>query len=128
MTYASDPILGAMGGAARGMEAQSTRLRLSAENLSNADTPGYRRKLTTFRVGDEGVSTGRISLDRTPGKTLYDPAHPMADASGLVTLSNVDMMVELADAREAGRSYEANLQVFSQARRLYDGLLSILKR
>ena len=34
--------------AASGMEAQSARLRHVAENISNVDTPGYRRKLVSF--------------------------------------------------------------------------------
>ena len=123
-----DPILGAMKAASTGMEAQTTRLRLSSENLSNADTPGYRRKLVAFQADEGGVSVGRVQLDRTEGERVFDPSHPLADANGTVLMSNVDMMVELADAREAGRSFDANLQVFSQARRLYDGLLGILKR
>ncbi|WOI52945.1 flagellar basal body rod C-terminal domain-containing protein [Parvularcula sp. LCG005] len=123
-----DSLLGSLNAAASGMEAQSLRLRLATENLSNADTPGYQRKLITFRVGEAGVEPGRVSLDRTEGTLLFDPAHPLADADGTVELSNVNMLIEMADAREAGRSYDANLQVFTQARRLYDGLLSVLKR
>ena len=34
--------------ASGGMRAQAGRLRLSAENIANADTPGYRRKLAAF--------------------------------------------------------------------------------
>ena len=124
----ADPILGAMRAAGAGMGAQQTRLRVSAENLSNADTPGYQRKLVPFRVDDGLVSVGRTRLDGREGERIYDPAHPLADAEGTVTLSNVDTMIELADAREAQRSFDANLQVFGQARRLYDGLLSILRR
>lgn len=125
----ADPILGAMGLAGAGMEAQSMRLRLVSENLSNADTPGYRRKLVTFELGDEGaVSPGRVRLDRSDREVLYDPSHPLAGADGTVTMTNVDMMVEMADAREAGRGYEANLKAFAQAQRLYSGLLEIIKR
>jgi len=43
-------------------------------------------------------------------------------------MSNVDMMIELADAREAGRSYEANLSTFKQATQMYSSLLSLLRR
>ena len=124
----TDPILGALRASGAGMNAQQTRLRLSAENLSNADTPGYRRKLVPFRAEEGAVRTGPVRLDERPGELRHDPAHPLADGAGMVTLSNVNMMVELADAREAQRSFDANLQVFGQARRLYDGLLSILRR
>lgn len=124
----SDPILGAMGASASGMHAQTTRLRLSAENLSNADTPGYRRKLTSFEEAADGVRVGRTRLDPKEGARLYEPGHPLAEADGTVLMSNVDAMIELADAREAGRGFDANLQAFGQARRLYDGLIGILRR
>ena len=124
----SDPIMGAMKASASGMTAQTTRLRLTAENLSNADTPGYRRKLTSFAETDGGVAAGRTRLDRTERARVFEPEHPLADADGTVLMSNVDAMIELADAREAGRGFDANLQVFGQARRLYDGLIGILRR
>jgi flagellar basal-body rod protein FlgC len=124
----ADPILGAMRASASGMEAQSFRLRLSSENLSNADTPGYRRKLTVFMPDEAGVELGRVRLSREEGERVYDPNHPLAEADGTVLMSNVDAMIELADAREAGRGFDANLQAFAQARRLYDGLIGILRR
>jgi flagellar basal-body rod protein FlgC len=55
------------------------------------------------------VSTGRVTLDRRDLPQIYDPGHILADDTGHYLGSNVDLMVELADAREAQRSYEANL-------------------
>ncbi|GGY43863.1 flagellar basal body protein [Parvularcula lutaonensis] len=125
----ADPIFGAMGAASSGMETQSFRMRTTAENLSNIDTPGYRRKLLFFEaMKDGGVELSRLDLSREAGKERYDPYHPLADDRGMVTLSNVDAMVELADAREARRSFDANLQVFRQAQGFYRGLLSVLER
>ena len=46
-----------------------------------------------------------------PYRVEHMPGHPAADANGYVKLPNVDMLVEVADMREANRSYEANLQV-----------------
>ncbi len=59
----------ALGVSTSGLKAQATRLRHLAENISNADTPGYRRKLVAFETAmnpDRGVSTvqtGKVSLD-----------------------------------------------------------------
>lgn len=121
--------------AASGMRAQADRLRLSAENMANADTPGYRRKLTTFeaevtRGPDAGqVTTGPVTLDRRTDLTrIFDPSHPLADESGYYDGSNVDLVVEIADAREAQRSYEANLRMFDQARQMSQGLMDLLRR
>lgn len=119
--------------AASGMNVQAFRLRIISENLSNADTHGYQKKQVTFaqamQDGDQGstVAIDRVSLDRTDGQLLYDPAHPLADETGMVESSNVNMMMELADAREAGRSYEANLATFRQATQMYRSLIDLLR-
>ncbi|WP_299672798.1 flagellar basal body rod protein FlgC [uncultured Roseobacter sp.] len=116
-----------------GLKAQATRLRHLAENISNADTPGYRRKLVPFETafnagnGVSMVETGRVQLDRSTLERVYDPSHPMADETGYFDSSNVDLMIELADAREAQRSYEANLKVFEQTRKMSSGLMDILR-
>ena len=117
-----------------GLRAQATRLRHLAENISNADTPGYRRKLVSFEAavrGGSGVSsveTGPVRLDQRALARTYDPAHPMADEDGYFDASNVDLMIELSDAREAQRSYEANLKVFEQTRKMSSGLMELLRR
>jgi flagellar basal-body rod protein FlgC len=119
---------------ASGMTAQATRLRHVSENIANADTPGYRRKLVAFEtVAGAGqtageVRPGRVRLDRSPLPEIHDPAHPMANASGVYLGSNVDLVIEIADARQAQRSYEANLKMFDQARQMTGSLLDLLRR
>jgi flagellar basal-body rod protein FlgC len=119
---------------ASGLKAQAQRLRHVSENIANADTPGYRRKSVPFeRVLDAGqgegaVRTGRVKLDQTPLAQIYDPAHPLADDSGHYDGSNVDLVIEIADAREAQRSYEANLKMFDQARQMSSSLFDLLRR
>ncbi len=114
---------------ASGMEAQAMRLRHVSENIANADTPGYHRKTVSFEIGTTGeVMTGPVRLDRTELQTLYDPGHPLADATGNYDGSNVDLVTEIADAREAQRSYEANLRMFDQARQMAQSLFELLRR
>jgi len=119
---------------ASGMKAQASRLRHVSENIANADTPGFRRKMTDFRqVLEAGqmtgqVETGRVRLDRSTLPQIYDPSHPMADETGHYDGSNVDLVLEIADAREAQRSYEANLRMFDQARQMSTRLLELLRR
>ena len=120
--------------AASGMRAQSVRLRHVSENIANADTPGYRRKTVSFAAEVErgqatgGVEAGRVRLDRTALPQVHDPAHPLADASGHYEGSNVDLLIEIADAREAQRSYEANLKMFEQVRQMSSSLMDLLRR
>ncbi|ANP37297.1 MULTISPECIES: flagellar basal body rod protein FlgC [Rhodobacterales] len=119
---------------ASGLQAQAKRLRHVSENISNADTPGYRRKTVPFQaVRDintdvESVKVGRVSLDRSELEQVYDPSHPLADESGHYKGSNVDLMIEIADAREAQRSYEANLKMFDQTRQMSSSLMDLLRK
>ena len=105
-----------------------------ARNVANADTPGYRRKTVSFeaemaRGAETGrVEVGRVRLDRTDLQRIYDPENPLADATGHYDGSNVNLLVEVADAREAQRSYEANLKVFDQVRQMSTALMDLLRR
>ena len=69
----------------------------------------------------------QIGTDSQPFRVEYNPSHPAADAQGYVKLPNVDVLTELTDLREANRSYEANLQTFSQAKALVTMTLDLLK-
>lgn len=123
-----------MAASAAGMQAQAARLRLTSENIANADTPGYHRKVMSFEQsmtgGDPGaiVTPGRVQLDPTEPERIYEPGHPLASADGFHSGSNVNLMLEIADAREAQRSYEANLKMLDQSRQMMSSLLELLKR
>ena len=116
--------------AASGMEAQAMRLRHVSENIANADTPGYHRKVMTFEQAmDTGlVEAGPVKLDQGDLAKIYDPGHPLADDTGHYDGSNVDLVIEIADAREAQRSYEANLRMFDQTRQMTQSLFDLLRR
>lgn len=135
-----DPLTAALKVAASGMGAQSERLRIVSENLANAQstgtTPGsdpYQRKTVTFAAeldrasGGNFVDVASISRDRTAFPVEYQPGHEAADEFGYVKLPNVNMLVEMADMREANRGYEANLQVIKQARQLISMTIDLMR-
>lgn len=126
--------------AASGLEAQSMRLRVVSENLANAEsagrTPGadpYRRKDVLFTseldrlTGADVVAVAGTRPDPAPFRLEYQPGHPAADAAGYVKLPNVNMIVELADMKQANRSYEANLQVVKQGREMLSMTIDLLR-
>ena len=126
--------------AAGGLEAQSTRLRIVSENIANARSTGstagaepYSRKTVLFQaqldreLGASAVSIKGLSTDESPFRIEFDPGHPAADENGNVKLPNVDMLVEMADMREATRSYEANLQMMKQARSMISMTIDLLR-
>lgn len=135
-----DPLTASLKISASGLEAQSARLRVVSENLANArstgDTPGadpYRRKTISFTeeldraAGFNTVEVKKIGVDRSDFQTEYDPGNPAADANGVVKVPNVNILVEMADMREANRSYEANLQSIRQARDLISSTIDLLR-
>jgi flagellar basal-body rod protein FlgC len=139
----SDPFVTAANSASHGLFAQSTRMRVLSENIANADTTGktpgsdpYRRKTISFRdMVDDGdtcdgvdmVGVDKIARDEAPFRTEYMPGHPAADDKGYVKMPNVDMLVELADMREASRAYTANTQVIKQVRELVSMTIDLLR-
>jgi flagellar basal-body rod protein FlgC len=135
-----DPLSTALRIGASGLEAQSRRLRVVTENLANAQstgkTPGsdpYTRKIVTFESeldeasGANLVKVGSIDRHRSPYRVEHNPGHPAADANGFVKLPNVEIVSEVADMREANRSYEANLQVIKQAREMISMTIDMLR-
>jgi flagellar basal-body rod protein FlgC len=120
--------------AASGMRAQAARIRHVSENIANTDTPGYHRKTVSFQeelvdgTRPGSVTVGPVRLDQSPLETVYDPTNPLADASGNYDGSNVNLLIEIADAREAQRSYEANLKMFDQVRQMSASLLDLLRK
>lgn len=135
-----DPLSAASKIAGSGLEVQSTRLRVVSENIANArstgDTPGadpYRRKTVTFgseldrASGVERVTVKKLGVDRGDFVNEYDPGNPAADTNGMVKMPNVNILIEMADMREANRSYDANLQVIRQTRDLVASTIDLLK-
>jgi flagellar basal-body rod protein FlgC len=123
-----------------GLAAQSARLRIISENVANAHstgkTPGsdpYTRKTIGFASeldrasGANLVRISALGVDPTPFNIERDPGNPAASASGEVKTPNVNMLVELADMREANRAYEANLQIIKQAKDLFEMTVDLLK-
>lgn len=125
---------------AHGMEAQTERLRVIAENIANQDssgsTPGatpYRRRTVVFAnaldraLGAETVRIAAVVPDQSPFPVKYDPSNPAADGQGYVRTPNVNGFVEMMDMREAERSYSANLNVMQASRSMLSRTIDLLK-
>ena len=126
--------------AAAGLRAQATRLRIITENVANAQSTGanperepYRRKVVTFANvldRESGIKTVQVTEVRpSPAEfpKRYDPGHPSAKADGYVLLPNVNVSLEMADMKQAHRSYQANLQVIEATDSMTKHLDAILR-
>jgi flagellar basal-body rod protein FlgC len=112
------------------VSAQSQRLNVVASNLANAesvagpDGKAYQARHVVFATqatGDKaaaGVRVTGIVTDQTPGKQVHDPKHPMADAEGYVTSSNVNVVEEMVNMISASRAYQTGVEVMNTAKTL----------
>jgi flagellar basal-body rod protein FlgC len=124
----------------------------NAQSTRGPDGQPYRRKevvlqatggATTFQAVLDGAIDGRagggrattatgvqvaaIVEDETPGRRVYDPGHPDADAQGYVTLPNVDAVTEMVDLISASRAYEANVTAMQTAKMMFTKTLELLR-
>ncbi len=137
---------------AGGLRAHSRRIEVSARNIANIDTPNYVRKISVLNATEDisfagllntmkedvfGIGTipfleGGVTFtgtveDPTPSEKIYRPGHPDADEEGYVKMSNVNPMVDIADATLAQRAYEASLGVMSITKTMASRALEIGK-
>ena len=133
-----------------GLNVHGKRLELSAKNMANIDTPNYVRKISVINSTDDisfsgllnnmkedvfgagtipflsgGVKYTGVIEDPTPGDRVYRPGHPDADENGFITASNVNPIVDMADAILAQRAYEASLSVISISKTMANRALEI---
>jgi flagellar basal-body rod protein FlgC len=137
----ADSMFSTLAVSSAGMRAQSERVRVISQNIANSDTtaekPGddpYRRQVITFKsqldknLGAQVVKVKDISEDRKADfRTKYMPGHPAADENGYVQLPNVNAIIETMDMKEATRSYEANMGMFTQSRDMMNRTIDMLR-
>jgi flagellar basal-body rod protein FlgC len=140
-----------------GLSAERLRMDVTAENLANAQTtkdasgnPYKRKEVVLQEIGGNGfgaalagamgprasasassagngVQVAGIVQDATPGKQVYDPSHPDANAQGYVTMPNVDPVTEMVDLITASRSYEADVTAMQTAKQMFTKTLDLLR-
>ena len=142
--------------AATGLSAERLRMDVTAENLANAQTTKgadgqpYRRKEVVLSeasnggtfgsqlasamgakgasgVTPGGVEVSAITEDTAPGKLVYDPGHPDANADGYVQMPNVDTVTEMVDLIDSSRAYEANVTAMQASKQMFTKTLELLK-
>ena len=119
------------------LAAQRARMDVVASNLANASTTKtpeggpYRRKVVSMssqevtgsfddalRDSVRSVKIDNIREDAQGLRKVYDPAHPDADATGVVTMPNVQPIVEMAELIAVNRSFEATVTAFDAAKNM----------
>lgn len=126
----------ALDASASALTAERLRLNVTADNLANANSAGYRRREVVLKQASgfdaalkaaRGVEVAAITEDQAPQRRVLDPTHPDADAQGFVTLPNVDTVTEMVELISAQRSYEANVTAMQTAKTLFARTLDLLR-
>jgi flagellar basal-body rod protein FlgC len=121
-------LLSPLATSAAGMSVQQSFIEAISANIANAETTRtpeggpYRRRVALAENHNGQV---RVVNDATPGRLVYDPGHPDADANGYVTMPNVDIATETVDLMVARRMHEANATVFQAAKGMLRRALEI---
>ncbi|CAN7151232.1 MULTISPECIES: flagellar basal body rod protein FlgC [Pseudorhodoferax] len=113
-----------------GISAQSQRLNVVASNLANVDAVAgpdaqpYKARQVVFQTtlmgadSAAGVAVRQVTESDAPARKVLDPNHPLADAEGYVTHSNVNAVEEMVNMISASRSYQNNVEVMNTAKTL----------
>lgn len=124
--------------AVSGLNAQSQRLAISADNVANmsslgvhpdpalAKPEGFAPQRTVFSSqGLGGVAASAAPI--TPASYLsYQPDHPDADPDGLVPVPNVSLAQEVVEQIQALRLFQANVATIQTQDRMLGALLDIV--
>lgn len=101
-----------------GLQLQSRRLEVSAHNVANASTDGYRAQTV---VAEEIVTGGVTSSVQPTG----DPAPFRLEAGDLIEASNTDLATEVVTQISARAAYGANLAALEATLEAEDALLDL---
>lgn len=121
-----------LGTSADGMSVQQRFMEVIARNLANAETTrtpeggAYKREVAMVGTDpNTGTPSMQVAQDPNPGRMVYDPSHPDANAQGFVEYPNVDVNTELVDLMIVRRVHEANVSVFQAAKAMMRRALDI---
>lgn len=132
-----NPLFSSTDISASAMSAERLRMTVATENLAHAGdskAPGeglpYARQRVLFEtvLDRTGERTGQVDAEVVASPRYiqrYEPGHPHADANGMVTMSDIDPVLELTDLMVASRAYDANANAARGLLRMHENALRI---
>ncbi len=113
---------------ASGLTAQRVRMDTIAANVASINVPKYRRRFAVLAPGraddptKPGVHVAKMDEDRGPFRRVPDPHRP----GEFLEMPNVDLAVEIVNAIEASRAYEANVTAMEVTKSMLNASLRLL--
>ncbi len=121
------------------MESQNERILLITQNIANAPTKAsspddlFRRKLASFKsvwnpsLGTHVLKVQRVIVSKDEALKTYSPGDPRANEDGYLFQPNISPALEMADMREASKSYESSLRAFERVLGMIQNVSGLLK-
>lgn len=99
------------------------------DNVSPTSGPAFQARYVIAQEAQDGngAQVGGAVLGNPEGRLVYEPDHPMADASGYVRYPDIDLGNQMGQMIMAQRSYQANLSVVDRARDSYNAAIALGK-
>src|SRR5262245_11521577 len=117
-------MIGALHSALSGLTAFSTQVAVSAHNVANVNTDGFKKSRTEFIAIESGGVRLAIQTDEPAGPTILNHT---GYAPAQLELSNVDLGEEAVNQIIGQRGFEANLQALKTADEMLGHILDIKK-
>lgn len=123
-----------LGISASGLTAQRARMDVISKNIANAQTTRtpaggpYRRQHVVFATRrDGGVEVVGVQESQGELPRVPNAGHPDADADGMVTMPDIDMVIEMVDMISATRTYEANIAAMNATKSMISRALDLAR-
>ena len=123
----------AIGIAGTGLTLHRKWLDAISDNLANINTvkptsgPAFQARYLVAQegAGNSGAYVQGIAYGNATGRLVYEPANPLADATGYVKYPDIDLASQTGQLIMAQRGYQANAAVVDRAKETYQAALQI---
>lgn len=118
--------------AGSGMGVYKTWIDATADNVANVNTvrstdgPAFQQRFVIAQAAENGAGqigngarVAGVAFGDPVGRLVYDPAHPLADADGMVRHPDMNLSDQMTNLIIAQRAYQANVTAFERARDTY---------
>jgi flagellar hook protein FlgE len=114
------PMIPAMDSALSSLSAFGKKMDVTANNIANVDTEGFKKSRADLQEAGHGV-TVNISRVNTPGAPI-----PAEDGTGKMNeSSNVDVAEEIVNLKTTDIAFQANLKTIQAEGKILGSLLDI---
>ena len=116
-------MISALNGTVSALRAFVTKLGVTADNIANVNTDGFKRKRATLNEDHNGGVRVEINKDDSPG-LRYDAFEDGKKVEK--ETSNVDLTEEIPNLMLTKRAYQANLKTLDTQEEMLGSLLDIV--